>query len=101
MRRAFWPGRYDTKMTVFEQIKQELNSLSPKKTQDCEALAHRIKELMAKVMVAGYKSGFQDAAALVITYADDHFTKNKDFNKESEEIAMEKLMDMEFPSNAT
>ena len=87
-------------MTVFEQIKQELNSLSPKKAQDCEALSHRIKELMAKVMVAGYKSGFQDAAALVITYADDHFTKNKDFNKESEEIATEKLMDMEFPPNA-
>jgi hypothetical protein len=88
-------------MTVFEQIKQELTSLAPKKTQDCEALAHRIKELMAKVMVVGYKSGFQDSAALVVSYADDHFTKNKAFNKESEEIAVEKLMDLEFPDDAS
>ena len=88
-------------MTVFEQIKQELDSLAPKKTQDCEALAHRLKDLMAKVMVVGYKSGFQDAAALVITYADDHFKKNKDFNRESEEIATEKLMDLEFPTDAS
>jgi len=75
--------------------------LAPKKTQDCEALAHRLKDLMAKVMVVGYKSGFQDAAALVITYADDHFKKNEDFNKESEEIATEKLMDLEFPTDAS
>ena len=88
-------------MTVFEQIKQELDSLAPDKAQDCEALAHRVKDLMAKVMVVGYKSGFQDAAALVITYADDHFKQNKDFNKESEEIATEKLMNLEFPSDAT
>ena len=89
------------KMTVFEQIKQELDSLARDKAQDCEALAHRVKDLMAKVMVVGYKSGFQDAAALVITYADDHFKQNKDFNKESEEIATEKLMNLEFPSDAT
>ena len=88
-------------MTVIEQIKQELTSLAPKKTQDCEALAHRLKELMAKVLVVGYKSGFQDAASLVITYADGHFKGNKDFNKESEEIATEKLMDMEFPEDAS
>jgi len=101
MHRAFWPKHYDTKMTVFEQIKQELTSLAPKKTQDCEALAHRIKELMAKVMVVGYKTGFQDSAALVVSYADDHFNKNKAFNKESEEIAIEKLMDLEFPDDAS
>ena len=88
-------------MTVIEQIKQELTSLAPKKTQDCEALAHRLKELMAKVLVVGYKSGFQDAASLVMTYADGHFKGNKDFNKESEEIATEKLMDMEFPEDAS
>ena len=75
--------------------------MAPEHPQDCEALAHRLKELMAKVMVVGYKSGFQDAAALVITYADDHFKQNKDFNKESEEIATEKLMNLEFPSDAT
>ena len=88
-------------MTVFEQIKQELDSLAPEQAQDCEALAHRLKELMAKIMGVGYKSGFQDAAALVMTYADDHFNKNKDFNKESEEIATKKLMDLEFPSDAS
>jgi len=88
-------------MTVIEQIKQELTSLAPKKTQDCEALAHRLKELMAKVLVVGYKSGFQDAASLVVSYADSHFKGNKDFNKESEEIATEKLMDMEFPEDAS
>tara|TARA_R110002020_G_scaffold204603_2_gene408840 strand:- start:917 stop:1183 length:267 start_codon:yes stop_codon:yes gene_type:complete len=88
-------------MTVIEQIKQELTSLAPKKTQDCEALAHRLKELMAKVLVVGYKSGFQDAASLVVSYADGHFKGNKDFNKESEEIATEKLMDMEFPEDAS
>jgi|TARA_R110000744_G_scaffold91961_2_gene178294 hypothetical protein len=87
-------------MTVIEQIKQELTSLAPKKVQDCEALAHRLKELMAKVLVVGYKSGFQDAASLVVSYADGHFKGNKDFNKESEEIATEKLMDMEFPEDA-
>ena len=101
MHRAFWPKHYDTKMTVFEQIKQELTSLAPKKTQDCEALAHRIKELMAKVMVVGYKTGFQDSAALVVSYADDHFNNIKAFNKESEEIAIEKLMDLEFPDDAS
>jgi len=88
-------------MTVIEQIKQELTSLAPKKPQDCEALAHRLKELMAKVLVVGYKSGFQDAASLVVSYADGHFKGNKDFNKESEEIATEKLMDMEFPEDAS
>ena len=88
-------------MTVIEQIKQELTSLAPKKTQDCEALAHRLKELMAKVLVVGYKSGFQDAASLVVAYADGHFKGNIDFNKESEEIATEKLMDMEFPEDAS
>ena len=88
-------------MTVIEQIKQELTSLAPKKTQDCEALAHRLKELMAKVLVVGYKSGFQDAASLVVSYADGHFKDNKEFNKESEEIATEKLMDMEFPEDAS
>ena len=88
-------------MTVIEQIKQELTSLAPKKTQDCEALAHRLKELMAKVLVVGYKSGFQDAASLVVSYADGHFKGNKDFNKETEEIATEKLMDMEFPEDAS
>lgn len=88
-------------MTVIEQIKQELTSLAPDKVQDCEALAHRLKELMAKVLVVGYKSGFQDAAALVVSYADDHFNKNKAFNKESEEIAIEKLMDLEFPEDAS
>ena len=88
-------------MTVIEQIKQELTSLAPDKVQDCEALAHRLKELMAKVLVVGYKSGFQDAAHLVMTYADGHFNKNKEFNKESEEIATEKLMDMEFPEDAS
>jgi len=75
--------------------------LAPDKVQDCEALAHRLKELMAKVLVVGYKSGFQDAAALVVSYADDHFNKNKAFNKESEEIAIEKLMDLEFPEDAS
>jgi hypothetical protein len=88
-------------MTVIEQIKQELTSLAPEKTQDCEALAHRLKELMAKVLVVGYKSGFQDAASLVVSYADGHFKGNKDFNKESEEIAVEKLMDLEFPEDAS
>ena len=87
-------------MTVIEQINQELTSLAHKKVQDCEALAHRLKELMAKVLVVGYKSGFQDAASLVVSYADGHFKGNKDFNKESEEIATEKLMDMEFPEDA-
>ena len=75
--------------------------MAPEQAQDCEALAHRLKELMAKIMVVGYKSGFQDAAALVMTYADDHFKQNKDFNKESEEIATKKLMDLEFPSDAS
>ena len=88
------------KMTVVEHIKQELNSLAPDKAQDCEALAHRLKELTAKILVLGYKSGFQDAASLVVTYADDHFKGNKEWNTESEEIAIEKLMDLEFPSDA-
>ena len=88
-------------MTVFEQIKQELDSLAPEQAQDCEALAHRLKELMAKIMVVGYKSGFQDAAALVVSYVDGHFKDNKEFNKESEEIATEKLMDLEFPTDAS
>lgn len=88
------------KMTVVEHIKQELNSLAPDKAQDCEALAHRLKELTAKILVLGYKSGFQDAASLVVTYADDHFKGNKEWNTESEEIAIEKLMDLEFPPDA-
>ena len=87
-------------MTVFEQIKQDLGSLAPDKVQDCEALAHRLKELMAKVLVVGYKAGFQDAASLVMTYADDHFKDNKEWNTESEEIATEKLIDLEFASDA-
>ena len=88
-------------MTVIEQVKQELDSLAPKKPQDCEAVAHRFKELMAKVLVVGYKSGFQDAANLVVSYVDGHFKDNKEFNKESEEIATEKLMDLEFPTDAS
>ena len=75
--------------------------MAPKKVQDCEALSHRLKELMAKVLVVGYKAGFQDAASLITSYATDHFTANKDFNKESEEIATEKLMNMEFPEDAS
>ena len=82
-------------MTVIEQIKQELTSLAPDKVQDCEALAHRLKELTAKVLVVGYKAGFQDAASLLMSYADTHFKGNKDFNKESEEIATEKIMSLE------
>ena len=66
-------------MTVIEQVKQELESLAPKKVQDCEAVAHRFKELMAKVLVVGYKSGFQDAASLVVSYVDGHFKDNKEF----------------------
>lgn len=88
-------------MTVFEQIKQDLGSLAPDKVQDCEALAHRLKELMAKILVVGYKSGFQDAASLVVSYVDGHFKDNKEFAKESEEIATEKLMDLEFPTDAS
>jgi hypothetical protein len=88
-------------MTVIEQVKQELESLAPKKVQDCEAVAHRFKELMAKVLVVGYKSGFQDAASLVVSYVDGHFKDNKEFAKESEEIATEKLMDLEFPTDAS
>ena len=88
-------------MTVIEQIKQELTSLAPKKPQECEALAHRLKELTAKVLVVGYKAGFQDAGSLIISYADDHFKGNKDFNKESEEIATSKLMDLEYPDDAS
>lgn len=88
-------------MTVIEQIKQELTSLAPKKVQDCEALSHRLKELMAKVLVVGYKAGFQDAASLITSYATDHFTANKDFNKESEEIATAKLMELELPTDAS
>ena len=88
-------------MTVIEQVKQELESLAPKETQACEALAHRLKELMAKILVVGYKSGFQDAASLVVSYVDGHFKDNKEFAKESEEIATEKLMDLEFPTDAS
>jgi len=82
-------------MTVIEQIKQELTSLAPDKPQDCEALSHRLKELTAKVLVVGYKSGFQDASSLIMSYADEHFKGNKDFNKESEEVATEKIMSLE------
>ena len=88
-------------MTVIEQVKQELESLAPKKTQDCEALAHRLKELMAKVLVVGYKAGFQDAGSLITSYADENFKSNKAFNKESEEIATAKLMELELPTDAT
>ena len=88
-------------MTVIEHVKQELTSLAPDKTQDCEALAHRLKELMAKVLVVGYKAGFQDAGSLIASYADEHFKGNKDFNKESEEIATSMLMDLEFPEDAS
>ena len=56
---------------------------------------------MAKILVVGYKSGFQDAASLVVSYVDGHFKDNKEFNKESEEIATEKLMDLEFPTDAS
>jgi len=88
-------------LTVIEQVKQELESLAPKKTQDCEALAHRLKELMAKVLVVGYKAGFQDAGSLITSYANENFKANKDFNKESEEIATAKLMELEFPTDAS
>ena len=88
-------------MTVIEHVKQELKSLAPEKTQDCEALAHRLKELMAKVLVVGYKAGFQDAGSLVVSYAGENFKSNKDFNKESEEIATAKLMELELPTDAT
>ena len=92
-------------MTVIEQIKQELASLAPDKPQDCEALSHRLKELTAKVLVVGYKSGFQDGASLIMSYADEHFNGNKDFNKESEEIATEKIMNLKLdedkPADAT
>ena len=92
-------------MTVIEQIKQELAGLAPDKPQDCEALSHRLKELTAKVLVVGYKSGFQDGASLIMSYADEHFNGNKDFNKESEEIATEKIMNLKLdeakPADAT
>ena len=88
-------------MTVIEHVKQELESLAPKKTQDCEALAHRLKELMAKILVVGYKAGFQDAGSLITSYADENFKANKGFNKESEEIATAKLMELELPTDAT
>ena len=82
-------------MTVIEQINQELTSLAPDKVQDCEALSHRLKELTAKVLVVGYKSGFQDASSLIMSYAEGHFKGNKDFNKEAEEVATEKIMSLE------
>jgi hypothetical protein len=88
-------------MTVIEHVKQELESLAPKKSQDCEALAHRLKELMAKILVVGYKAGFQDAGSLITSYADENFKANKGFNKESEEIATAKLMELELPTDAT
>jgi hypothetical protein len=88
-------------MTVLEQVKQIIDSVAPGKKQDSEAAAHRITELMSKILVIGYKSGFQDGASLLLSYAKDHFEGNKDFNKESEEIALEKLGKLELPDNAT
>tara|TARA_R100000458_G_C8270639_1_gene245396 strand:+ start:2125 stop:2391 length:267 start_codon:yes stop_codon:yes gene_type:complete len=87
-------------MTVIDLLKEELNSLAPDKAQDCEAAVHRIKDLMAKILVVGYKAGFRDAASLISTYADDRFVDNKDYNKESEEIATEKLMELKLPTDA-
>ena len=88
-------------MTVLEQVKQIITSVAPDNKQEAEAAAHRVTELMSKILVIGYKSGFQDGASLLLSYAKDHFEGNKDFNKESEEIALEKLGKLELPDNAT
>tara|TARA_R100000458_G_C8274569_1_gene249529 strand:- start:2235 stop:2510 length:276 start_codon:yes stop_codon:yes gene_type:complete len=88
-------------MTILEQVKKIIESVAPDKKQDTEAASHRITELMSKILVIGYKSGFQDAATLLLKYAEDHFIDNKDFSKESEEIAIEKLGKLELPEDAT
>ena len=86
-------------MTVLDTLRQELDSLSPGKKQDTEATAHRLADLMSTILVTGYKSGFQDAVAMLGSYANDHFSGNKDFDKESAEIALKKLGEIDFPSD--